>query len=141
MNELLNICACVSLRKAARAVTQQYDKQLQPIGLKVTQYSMLANIVRNKDISISNLGEVMSLDQTTVTRNVNILKNSGYVTITKNKHDSRTKRISITDEGFAKLKEARPIWLQIQEKIVNQIGEEKYKDLLDALKKLQEPIE
>ncbi|WP_043931504.1 MarR family winged helix-turn-helix transcriptional regulator [Bacillus sp. EB01] len=139
-NSLLHTCACVSLRKTARVVTQFYDKLLQPTGLKVTQYSMLVNIARHKDISISYLGEVMLLDQTTVTRNVNILKNSGYVTIAKNKQDSRTKTISLTDAGHIKLNEATPIWLQIQEKIVNDIGTDKYKVLLDTLNSLQKSI-
>ena len=72
----------------------------------------------------------MFLDQTTITRNVNILKKSGYVNITKNKNDSRTKSISITDIGLVKLEEAAPIWLQIQDNVENGMGKEKYKDLL-----------
>ncbi|MCM3588358.1 MarR family winged helix-turn-helix transcriptional regulator [Mesobacillus maritimus] len=137
MDDILQFCVCANLRKVARVVTQLYDNQLQPTGLKVTQYSMLANIDRHKDISISQLGEIMLLDQTTVTRNLNLLKKSGYVRITKSNHDSRAKKISLTDIGYAKLEEAKPIWYQIQEKVVHDIGTDKYKDLLETLKKLQ----
>ena len=137
MDDFLQFCVCANLRKVARVVTQLYDNQLQPTGLKVTQYSMLANIDRHKDISISQLGEIMLLDQTTVTRNLNLLKKSGYVRITKSNHDSRAKKISLTDIGYAKLEEAKPIWYQIQEKVVHDIGTDKYKDLLETLKKLQ----
>lgn len=122
-------------------VTQAYEKQMQATGLKVTQYYMLVNIARHKEISISRLGEIMLLDQTTITRNVNILKNSGYVNITKDKSDSRTKSIQVTDTGLVKLEEATPIWLQIQEKAESGIGKEKYEDLLETLKHLQESIE
>jgi len=137
MDDFLQFCVCANLRKVARVVTQLYDNQLQPTGLKVTQYSMLANIDRHKDISISQLGEIMLLDQTTVTRNLNLLKKSGYVRITKSNHDSRAKKISLTDIGYAKLEEAKPIWYHIQEKVVHDIGTDKYKDLLETLKKLQ----
>lgn len=141
MDYIIQFCACANLRKAARIVTQAYEKQMQPTGLKVTQYYMLVNISRHKEISISMLGELMLLDQTTITRNVNILKNSGYVSITKDKNDSRTKSISITDIGLAKLEEATPIWLQIQEKVEYGMGKEQYKDLLETLINLQESIE
>ena len=141
MDYIIQFCACANLRKVARTVTQVYEKKMQPTGIKVTQYYMLVNIARHKEISISELGEVMLLDQTTITRNVNILKKNGYVNITKDKNDSRTKSIWITDIGLVKLKEAAPIWLQIQEKVENGMGKEKYKDLLETLKSLQESIE
>ena len=141
MDYIIQFCACANLRRIARIVTQVYEKQMQPTGLKVTQYYMLVNIARHKETSISKLGEIMLLDQTTITRNINILKKSGYVNITKDINDSRTKSISITDTGLVKLEEATPIWLQIQEKVEKNMGKEKYKDLLETLKNLQESIE
>lgn len=138
---IIQFCACANLRKAARIVTQSYEKQMKCTGLKVTQYYMLVNIAHHKEISISSLGEAMLLDQTTITRNVNILKENGYVNITKDKDDSRTKSIQLTDIGSAKLEEATPIWLQIQEKAEDAMGKESYKDLLDMLESLQEIIE
>lgn len=77
---------------------------------------MLANIDHQQAVSISKLGEILLLDQTTITRNVNLLKQSGYVAITRDKQDARTKILSLTDVGIAKLKEATPIWHEIQEK-------------------------
>ena len=141
MDYIIQFCACANFRRIARIVTQVYEKQMQPTGLKVTQYYMLVNIARHKETSISKLGEIMLLDQTTITRNINILKKSGYVNITKDINDSRTKSISITDTGLVKLEEATPIWLQIQEKVEKNMGKEKYKDLLETLKNLQESIE
>lgn len=141
MDYIIQYCACANLRKAARIVTQVYDKQMQSTGLKVTQYYMLVNIAQHEEISISQLGEVMMLDQTTVTRNVNILKNSGFVNITKDKNDLRTKSISITDKGLIKVKEATPLWLEIQEKVENSMSKEKFTDLLETLNDLQHSID
>ncbi|MET4561861.1 DNA-binding MarR family transcriptional regulator [Lysinibacillus parviboronicapiens] len=134
------ICVCANLRKKTRVVTQMYDKLLQPTNLKITQYSMLANIDHQQAVSISKLGEILLLDQTTITRNVNLLKQSGYVAITPDKQDARTKILSLTDVGIAKLKEATPIWHEIQEKIINDIGPEKYKDFYETLRHIQKII-
>ena len=37
-------CHCLNIRRASRAVTQFYEKVLEPSGLKVTQYSLLRNL-------------------------------------------------------------------------------------------------
>ena len=114
LDSIIQSCACANLRKTARSVTQAYENQMRVTGLKVTQYYMLANIARHKQISISELGETMMLDQTTATRNVNVLKKNDYVSIARSKNDSRTKFIAITEIGLQKLKEATPIWTRMQ---------------------------
>ncbi|MGE7091002.1 MarR family winged helix-turn-helix transcriptional regulator [Lysinibacillus sp. NPDC048646] len=134
------VCVCANLRKKTRVVTQMYDKLLQPTNLKITQYSMLANIDHQKAVSISKLGEILLLDQTTVTRNVNLLKQSGYVAITRDKQDARTKILSLTDTGIKKLNEATPIWRELQERIINDIGPEKYQDFYETLRHIQKII-
>lgn len=134
------ICVCANLRKKTRVVTQLYDKLLQPTGLKVTQYSMLANIAHQQTVSISRLGEILQLDQTTVTRNINILKQSGYVELTRNPQDARTKIISLTDKGIEKLNEATPIWQTIQERIIADIGIDQYVNFYDTLRTIQKII-
>lgn len=134
------ICVCANLRKKTRAVTQLYDKVLEPTQLKVTQYSMLANIARHKAVSVSQLGDILLLDQTTITRNVNLLKKNGYVDVIRDAQDGRTKIISLTAIGIEKLKEATPLWMEIQEKIIQDIGLDKYKDFYETLKKMQKVL-
>ncbi|MGE8035146.1 MarR family transcriptional regulator [Lysinibacillus sp. KCTC 33748] len=135
------ICVCANLRKKTRVVTHLYDKLLQPTGLKVTQYSMLANIDHQQSVSISQLGDILLLDQTTITRNINLLKQNGYVDITKDPQDARTKVITLTEKGVEKLNEAAPIWEDIQERIINDIGLEKYEDFYETLKSIQKIIQ
>ncbi|MCL1695012.1 MarR family winged helix-turn-helix transcriptional regulator [Lysinibacillus sp. BPa_S21] len=134
------ICVCANLRKKTRVVTQLYDKLLQPTGLKVTQYSMLANIDLQQSVSISQLGEILLLDQTTITRNINLLKQNGYVDLNRDPQDARTKVITLTDKGIEKLNEAAPIWQDIQERIIKDIGIEKYEDFYETLKTIQKII-
>lgn len=138
--DYMRMCVCSNLRKTTRVVTQLYDQLFQPTGLKITQYSMLFNIYQHEKISVTHLGEVMLLDQTTVTRNVNILKKEGYVTIVRDERDSRTKKISLTDKGLQKLNEVHPIWTNIQEKLIKEIGIEEYKSFLKVQQILQETI-
>ncbi|PIC62864.1 MarR family transcriptional regulator [Sporosarcina sp. P13] len=141
VDHIIQVCACANLRTVTGSLTQLYNKLLKPTGLKITQYYMLGNIYNSPDISISKLGEIMLLDQTTVTRNLNILKDSGYVEIKKATLDSRTKVVTITELGYEKLNNATPIWMQVQEQIEGSIGNEEYMNLLSKLGELQKAID
>jgi len=66
--ELLARCACFDLRKATRAVSRLYDDCLRPLGLNITQYSLLRVIESEPQISVSTLGRYMVMDRTSVTR-------------------------------------------------------------------------
>lgn len=133
-------CACGSLRKTMRTITQFYDKFFQPAGLRSTQYSLLVNISSYENISVCELGSILLMDQTTVTRNIEILRKHGYITIAKEENDARKKSISITDEGVRKLAEAVPLWEQAQLQIVQGMGAERYKDFLNMLRDIEELV-
>ncbi len=137
IESILQACACANLRTVSRSLTQLYNQLLQPTGLKITQYYMLVNIYQYKKLSISELSDVMMLDQTTITRNVNVLVKNEFVQVERDDHDSRSKCVSLTSIGVKKLSEATPIWMKVQEKIENEIGTDNYEHLLRTLKQVQ----
>ena len=59
---------------ASRAVTQLYDDDLRPSGLRVTQYSILAMIARMGEANLRQLEDTLAIDQTTLTRSLNLLE-------------------------------------------------------------------
>jgi hypothetical protein len=46
-------CTCLAVRRAARRVTQFYDQFLAPMGLRTTQFSILAKLRRLGETTIS----------------------------------------------------------------------------------------
>ncbi|WP_378952654.1 MarR family winged helix-turn-helix transcriptional regulator [Pelosinus sp. sgz500959] len=134
-------CACGNVRKTTRTITQFYDRYLQSTGLRSTQCSLLINIYLHENISVSELGSRLLMDQTTVTRNINLLKKQGYITIIKEESDARKKSISITDEGAQKIAEAIPLWEQAQLQIEQGMGKERFHDFLKMLKELEQIVE
>ena len=134
---ILQACACAKLRTVARSLTQLYDQLLQPTGLKITQYYMLVNIYQYKQLSISALSDVMKLNQTTITRNVNVLVKNKLVQVKKDDKDSRSKEVFLTSSGIQKLQDASAVWVQVQKKIEEDIGTEDYQHLTRNLAKVQ----
>lgn len=109
---------------------------MKPSGLKVTQYSMLANIARNPGITVSELAELLFMDQTTVTRNLQVLEKSGYIKMEIEAGDYRVKKIRVSNIGESKMKQARPFWEKAQLEMEAILGSASITELLSTLKKI-----
>ena len=48
-------CACFNLRRATRLLTRRYEKELSKVGLKATQFTVLAGLLGAG--SVSQVGE------------------------------------------------------------------------------------
>lgn len=129
-------CLCAVIRKAGRILTRQYDKYLKPSGLKITQFSMLANIAGNPAITVSELAKLLFMDQTTVSRNLRVLEKSGYIHLEPEVTDRRIKRIQIADIGKSKMNEARPLWEKAQLDMERVLGRPSIEGLLGSFKKM-----
>jgi len=136
METSLYPCLCAVIRKAGRILTRKYDKYLKPSGLKITQFSMLANIARNPAITVSELAKLLFMDQTTVSRNLRVLEKSGYIHLEPEVTDHRIKRIQIADVGMYKMNEARPLWERAQLDMEGALGRSSIEGLLGSLRKM-----
>lgn len=58
-------CHCQAVRQAAQRVTALYDAALAPLGIRVTQFGILARLGRDGPRSIQALAADMVMDRTT----------------------------------------------------------------------------
>jgi DNA-binding MarR family transcriptional regulator len=106
-------CTCFAVRKAARAVTQHYDRALRPHGLRATQFSMLTVLTQTGPLGMSDLAQMLGLDRTSLTRNLGPATRQGWVRIEQGE-DRRRRTIAITTEGIAALRRTLPAWRAVQ---------------------------
>lgn len=137
---IANRCACANLRKTTQMITKYYDQHLQQGGLRSTQFSLLMAISLNEHISISELGNKICRDQTTMTRNLEILKKNDYIQIVRKENDARKKSIAITEAGKKKLTEVMPLWEKAQANIEQALGMTRLNDFYKTLKDLEELV-
>lgn len=130
--EVMANCTCLNLRKATRAVTQFYDDMLQPAGIKATQYSVLALIVRQGPLPVSQLAAKLVMDRTTLTRNLRPLEQAGWIRI-KPGADRRVRMVEATAHGRKRLDRALPLWRKAQRQVVKDLGADQWRDLIGRL--------
>src|SRR5258708_39679525 len=92
-------CNCLAIRQAARHVSQFYDQFLAPVGLRTTQFSILAKLRRLGPQSINTLAESMVMDRTTLGRNILPLERDGLIRIQPLATDRRSKELHLTKAG------------------------------------------
>ena len=84
------------------------------------------------EVRQGDLGEMASLDETTLTRNLRPLQKSGWVTIRAGT-DRREKLVAITDAGKTKVEQARPAWSRAQERMRKHLPEGTWDAMFAAL--------
>ncbi|MCC7273111.1 MAG: MarR family transcriptional regulator [Alphaproteobacteria bacterium] len=121
------------MRKAARHVTQFYDRHLAPTGLRTTQFSILANLRRRGPSTINELAAELVMDRTTMGRNLRPLERDGLVAIAADPRDRRSRALSLTGRGEALVAEARERWLAAQRAFDAAFGAERAAQLREVL--------
>jgi len=125
-------CACLHVRQASRAVTQFYDDALRPVGLRSTQFILLAALRLVGPVGITALAEELVMDRTTVSRNIDLLEEEGWVSRSRGE-DARVREVHLTDTGNRKLEQAYPRWRDAQEEVEAALESEGFDRLLQGL--------
>src|SRR5580765_5046717 len=116
LTTLINECACLKVRIAARALTRFYDDAFRPIGLRATQLSVLVAVAFGEAVSIASLSRLLGMDRSTLTRNLRPLEAKGLVALGPEGHH-RSRTLSITSKGEQLVRKALPIWEKTQQKL------------------------
>ena len=130
--EIEATCACLNVRKAARAVTQLFDEVLQPTGLRSTQFPLLVVVALRGEAPVTQLAEELVMDRTTLARNLKPLESEGLLTIEAGT-DRRRHLVRLTERGLQALARALPYWEQAQHQVVTRLGHEQWHALRASL--------
>jgi DNA-binding MarR family transcriptional regulator len=134
-------CYCTQFRRASNALTQIYDAALKPVGLRITQFSLLRSLARLGQATSTQVAAELSLDRTTISRNVKLLIDAGWVDMVE-ADDKRERILTLTRAGQKMIADALPYFKKAQQQV-----ERDAKDfvktsgqggLLEALEKLQQ---
>jgi DNA-binding MarR family transcriptional regulator len=128
-------CAALNFRRTARAVTRLYDLALLPSGIRATQMAILTAVAKFQPVPMSRIGEVLVLDQTTLTRSLGLLQKQGLLDVSP-RSARRQRLVTLTDSGVGALALAVPLWRGVQAKFLSDMGKDKWSVLRTELERL-----
>jgi DNA-binding MarR family transcriptional regulator len=60
-------------------LTQLYEQALRPLGLRATQLTVRQVLSRSGEVPQGQLGEMLAMDSTSLTRTLGIMRRQGWV--------------------------------------------------------------
>ena len=114
-------CTHFQLRQLTRRVSQHYDGEMAKVGLKTTQYTLLSHILKLGPVRPGDLALAMTMEPSTLTRNLKPLLASGWVALAPGL-DGRSRSVTITEAGRAKRVDAQRHWKQAQASLNQLLG-------------------
>jgi DNA-binding MarR family transcriptional regulator len=127
-------CNCLALRQTTRHITQFYDRCLAPVGLRSTQYSILAKLERLGPLKINALAGELAMDRTTLGRTMLPLQREGLVAVRTGAFDRRSKELHLTRAGAKRLAAARKLWNGAQACFEARFGSQRASNLRNELR-------
>ncbi len=125
-------CACASLRRTARVVTQLYETELRGTGLRAPQFTLLQALEQMGAASQGSLGRLLGLDPTTLSRTLPPLERAGWIRAEAGK-DRREVRWRLTPAGRRCVARALPAWERAQERLRTRLPARQWKMLIEDL--------
>jgi DNA-binding MarR family transcriptional regulator len=125
-------CMCASFRRASRTLTQLYDKALRPLGLRATQFTILQALSRTGEISQGELGRILAIDSTTLTRTLRIMVREGWIA-DRSGQDRRERLLRLAKDGRHQFNRALPLWEKAQLQLRHQLGNKRWHDLVKLI--------
>jgi DNA-binding MarR family transcriptional regulator len=115
-------CNCFTLRKAARRVSRLYEDILQPTGLRITQFLILAVLAKVPGASVNELAERLDLERTAMGKTLGPLERDGLIRIEPSPVDGRSRVVKLTSKGNRIFQDAFPLWKQAQQQLAELNG-------------------
>jgi len=134
-------CLCANLRRAARALTQRYEKALEPAGLSATQLTILQVLARVGEVTQGKLGEMLAMDSTSLTRTLAVMRKKGNEWIAERRGEDRRERwLRLSAAGVKQLRRAEPVWEEVQSQMKQELGEEDWNQLMQLTYRVTETV-
>ena len=128
------------LDRTARKVKQYAQHQFKSGDFDVTvdQWVVLKNLSENRNLSQTQLAQLVFKDHPTLTRIIDLLCKKGYVERLPHPMDRRSFQLHLTKSGEKKVTALRPQILEIREKAWENLSEsdfEEFKRILNTIYK------
>jgi DNA-binding MarR family transcriptional regulator len=133
-------CLNFQLRRTSRQVSRYYDDALRSLGLRITQFNILAVLAQSGPISVTDLARVVGMERSALARSLKPMARQGFVVVSLGE-DRRTRLAKLAPAGMRKLDRALPAWNRVQDKLVVKLGPDQTALLVQVLSNIRAAVD
>ena len=121
-------CFSMRTRFLNRTINSIYDEAFRELGVTASQANMLVAIVKVEDLSPTQLSQILNIEKSTLSRNLDRLRKAELIEIVE-PNSGRTKSLKISQAGNDLMPKMYPLWQKAQESVQQLLGEQGSADL------------
>ena len=121
-DEIASECVMTRWRMTNRILAAIYDEELRPFGLKSSQLGLLVAVTKAGPVRRIELGRLLSLDPSTLTRNLAVMLKHGWIEEVPDDGDQRGAPLQSTATGRKLLQRIAPAWHRAQSRAKKMLG-------------------
>jgi DNA-binding MarR family transcriptional regulator len=125
-----------ALTTTLNLLRKNFNREIKNCDLSSEQYGVLKLVSEAKKLTPTQIADLLNRDKATITRIIKSLLNKKL--IKKESINNRSFYIKLTKNGKGKLEKADDIAIKYHKMIMENVGEENIKQMLDTLKKIRE---
>ena len=134
----VDACAGGNARLAARRITTFLNRRMQDSSLSLAQFGLMAQIALARDDALIELAQRTGLDQSTLSRNLQVLEAAGLVEMAAGDRDARRRAVWLTEKGALSLEAGLADWKRAHAELAKRLDPEMAKLLALAAEALEE---
>jgi DNA-binding MarR family transcriptional regulator len=116
-------CIAIRVRFVNRVITNLYERALKPLDIKISQASILVLLSVRDESSPTDIGRILQMEKSTVSRNVGRMRKKGWLEVT-NREEGLLQSIKVTPKGRKLLAAFHAKWATAQKAAGELLGEE-----------------
>jgi len=121
---IVQTCLIQRARFVARKLSNDLDDNLRSLGINASQLGLLALVGYAGPIRRNEIGKMMRLEASTLTRNLRVMQTNGWIGEVHDASDRRGLPVRITSRGDALLAQTWPAWESAQQSALSVLGTE-----------------
>jgi len=115
-----DLCVVMRARRLSRILTRAYDEALRELGLTVPQFTLLKAAAAQEPVSPAQIGRSLDLEKSTLSRTLGKMIDRGW--LDEHRGEDGGKIIVTTSFGRKTLKQALPVWNEVQSRAKQELG-------------------
>jgi len=136
--EALSSRTAYLLARAAASLQAIGERDLEPLGITVREYSVLGVLAERSPLTQTRIGETLGLDRTTILKLGATLERKGLVARDRNRRDRRAYAIALTPGGERAREHASSLLIDCEERFLIPLAGEQRDQLTELLSRIVE---
>ena len=114
VDEIASKCLVRRVRTLNRVLSNIYDEELRPFGMKSSQLNLLVVIAKRGPVRRIDIGKIIALNPSTLTRNLSVMLANGWIEEVFEGTDGRGNPVQLTAKGRKLIERVAPAWRRAQ---------------------------